>query len=194
MYVTLDESVYQVHTNINITVIIEFWLSWKLSDKWSAWHAKKWNVCVIGVLELGSQPLALCPSVQRCALKREEGMRAVESAATPDQLGSKCSAILVSLFDHHLYTYTTRCTCYMMLNEMRDCVVVASSLYCVPTCRMRQCRFLKDIPTHAHMAQRMVSEMRGPSFIAFCDEMLTLQSFICWFAVIDCLVVTLHRR
>lgn len=47
-----------------------------------------------GVLELGSQPLALCPSVQRCALKREEGMRAVESAATPDQLGSKCSATL----------------------------------------------------------------------------------------------------
>ncbi|XP_048100635.1 sterile alpha motif domain containing 1a isoform X1 [Alosa alosa] len=44
-----------------------------------------------GVLELGSQPLALCPSVQRYALKREEGMRAVESAATPDQLGSKCS-------------------------------------------------------------------------------------------------------
>ncbi|XP_062389240.1 sterile alpha motif domain containing 1a [Sardina pilchardus] len=44
-----------------------------------------------GVLEMGSQPLALCPSVQRCALKREEGMRAVESAATPDQLGSKCS-------------------------------------------------------------------------------------------------------
>ncbi|KAL2101614.1 hypothetical protein ACEWY4_003375 [Coilia grayii] len=47
-----------------------------------------------GVLELGSQPLAICPSVQRCALKREEGMRAVESAATPDQLGSKCSATL----------------------------------------------------------------------------------------------------
>ncbi|XP_012695142.2 sterile alpha motif domain containing 1a isoform X2 [Clupea harengus] len=47
-----------------------------------------------GVLELGSQPLAVCPSVQRCALKREEGMRAVESAATPDQLGSKCSTTL----------------------------------------------------------------------------------------------------
>ncbi|MCI4391810.1 hypothetical protein PGIGA_G00138650 [Pangasianodon gigas] len=43
-------------------------------------------------LEAALQPAAICPSAQRSALTREEEPRAGESALTPDQLLSNCTA------------------------------------------------------------------------------------------------------
>uniref|UniRef100_A0AAY4BWQ8 SAM domain-containing protein n=2 Tax=Denticeps clupeoides TaxID=299321 RepID=A0AAY4BWQ8_9TELE len=46
-----------------------------------------------GVLELRNQPLAICPSVQKSTLKREEGVRVEESAITPDQLADSSTTV-----------------------------------------------------------------------------------------------------
>ncbi|XP_030645574.1 sterile alpha motif domain containing 1a [Chanos chanos] len=47
------------------------------------------------VVDMGKQPLAICPSVQRSPLRgEEEGLRAEESALTPDELLADCRGAL----------------------------------------------------------------------------------------------------